>query len=159
MEEKFLKVAKQAALEAGKIISKYYGSKYQYNFKNEDNSDFATQADLESEEKVVEILTENFPDHSIIAEEKTRIEKQSEYRWAIDPLDGTFAFSIGVPYFCVSIGLIKNNKPILGVIYQPALNNLFYAQVGKGAYLNDKRIYASKRDKLDKCAVVLDFGA
>ena len=77
-EDKFLKVAKEAALEAGKVISKYTGKVRELTVKNDDVSDFATQADIEAEEKIVEILTKNFPKHNIIAEEKARINKDSE---------------------------------------------------------------------------------
>ena len=156
--EQFLKVAKEAAIEAGKIISKYIGKKHQYKFKNEDKSDFATQADLESERKIIQILTKNFPSHNIIAEESNRVDKGSEYTWVIDPLDGTFSFATGVPYYCVSIGLLKNNQPILGVIYHISMEQLYWAKIGQGAYLNGKKIKVSSRDNLEEAAASLDFG-
>ncbi len=158
MNDNFLKVAKQAALEAGKIILKYYGKSHKKDIKYEDNSDFTTQADIESEKKIVNILTKNFPTHNIIAEENSRINNNSEYTWVIDPLDGTFTYSIGLPYFCISIGLLKNNSPIVGIIYQPALKKLYFAQQGKGAYLDDKKLKVSLKESLDKAAVFLDPG-
>lgn len=158
MNNDFLEVAKQAAREAGGIVLKYYGSAHNKVIKNEDNSDFTTQADLESEKKIVEILTNNFPAHNIIAEENARINNNSEYTWAIDPLDGTFTYSIGLPYFCVSIGLLKSNTPLVGVIYQPALKKLYFAEKGKGAYLDDKKLKVSLKNSLDKAAVLLDPG-
>ena len=157
-EDNFLKVAKEAAIEAGGIISKYFGKKHQYKFKSEDKSDFATQADLESEQKIIQILTKNFPDHNIIAEESGVVDKGSEYTWVIDPLDGTISFAAGMPYFAVSIGLLKANKPILGVIYQVLAKDLYWAQVNKGAYLNGKKIEVSKKDRLTVATMVLDFG-
>lgn len=158
MEDKFLKVAKQAALEAGKIIAQYFGKKHQYKFKNEDQSDFATQADFESERKIVEILTKNFPTHNIIAEEKTRLNKGSEYTWAVDPLDGTFSFSIGMPYFAVSIGLLKDNKLILGIIYHVLLKDLYTASLGKGAYINGKEMQVSNKTDLSYSSIAMDLG-
>lgn len=157
-ESKFLKVAKQAALEAGKIISNYIGKKDKTNIKNDDKSDLVTQADIEAEKKIVEILTENFPDHNIIAEENTRLDKGSEFTWAIDPLDGTISFVTGIPYFSVGIGLLKGDKPILGVIYHISEDKLYYALEGKGTYLNGKLIHVSHKKDLDESVLVFDFG-
>ncbi len=158
MNDNFLKVAKQAALEAGEIITKYFGKKHQYKFKNEDQSDFATQADLESEQKIIQILTKNFPNSSIIAEESGQTQKGSEYTWVIDPVDGTFSFAVGVPFYSVSIGLLKNNQPILGVIYNVSMKQLYWATVGSGAFLNGERISVSSRDKIEGAAASLDYG-
>jgi len=117
MEDNFLKVAKQAAIEAGKVIRKCSGEDLDLSLKNEDKSNFVTKADLEAEETIVKILTKNFPTHNIIAEENTKIDKGSKYTWVVDPIDGTITFVHGIPYFSVSIGLLENNKPILGAIY------------------------------------------
>ncbi|MBI2315058.1 inositol monophosphatase [Candidatus Daviesbacteria bacterium] len=158
MEDQFLKVAQRAALEAGKIIAQYFGKNHQYNYKNKDQSDFATQADLQSEKKIVEILTKIFPSHNIIAEEGGRVDNHSEYSWAVDPLDGTFSFSIGMPYFAVSIGLLKNNKPILGVIYHVLSKDLYTGQLGKGAYINGKKVHISAKKDLFYASIALEFG-
>lgn len=157
-EDNFLKIAKQAALEAGEIIAKYFGKKHKYKFKNEDKSDFATQADLQSEQKIVEILTKNFPTHNIIAEEGGKTDKNSQYTWVIDPLDGTISFAAGMPYFAVSIGLLKQKKSILGVIYHVSTKELYWAQLGKGVFLNDKKIAVSKKDQISAATMALDFG-
>lgn len=158
MEDSFLKIAKEAALEAGKIISKYFGTKHQYQFKNEDKSDFATQADLESEQKIVQILTKNFPKHNIIAEEGGKTNKNSDYTWVIDPLDGTISFACGMPYFAVSIGLLKENTPVLGVVYHVFTKDLYWAQVNKGAYMNGKQIKVSQKNELNSANLTIDFG-
>lgn len=157
-EDQFLKVAKQAALAAGKIIAGHFGKKHQYNFKNDDKSDFATQADLESQAKIIELLAKNFPTHNIIAEENARLNNGSEYTWVIDPLDGTFSFSIGMPNFAVSIGLLQNNLPVLGVIYYVMADELYYAQNGKGAFINNKKIQVSQKDNLVQSSMVVDLG-
>lgn len=158
MEDKFLKVAKQAALEAGKIISKYAGKIHNINIKNQDTSDLSTEADLEAEDRVVDILTKHFPKHNIIAEEKTSLKKGSEYTWVIDPLDGTISFTNNIPFYAVGIGLLKNNMPILGVIYHVSEKRLYWAQEGKGTYLNGKKIKVRDRSNLSDAMMVFDFG-
>lgn len=158
MEEKFLKVAKEAALEAGKVIVSYAGKVHQKNIKNGDASDFATEADTASEKIITKIIQHNFPDHNIVGEEDGKIDNGSEYTWVIDPIDGTFSFEIGYPSYGVSIGLLKNNEPIIGVIYQVATQELYSAEKNKGAYVNDQKISVSSREKIEEAAVVLDTG-
>lgn len=158
MKEDFLKVAKQAALEAGEIIQKYVGKKHKKNIKNGDQSNFATEADIKSEKIIVSILSKAFPTHNVIAEEKARINKGSEYTWVIDPLDGTISFEHNLPFFSISIGLLKNNQPYLGVVYRVATKDLFWAIKNKGAFLNGKRIKVNKIKSLEESAVIVDLG-
>lgn len=158
MEDQFLKVAKQAALEAGKVIMSSYGKEHKLRFKT-DNSDFATQADFDAEKIIVEIITNNFPDHNIISEEKVRIDNKSSFTWAIDPIDGTVSFASKMPFFAVSIGLLENNQPIVGVIYHVESKDLYWAEKGKGAFLNGKRILVSKTKKLKDAVVGLGIGS
>lgn len=158
MEKNFLKIAKQAASAAGKIITKYSGNFGAKTIKGGDKSNFATKADLEAEKIIIDILMKAFPTHSVIAEESGRDNKYSEYRWVIDPLDGTISFASGIPTYGVSIGLLKDNKPILGVINHVSDNNLYWAEVGKGAYLNGKKIAVSQIKILEESSIGLDFG-
>lgn len=158
MEDNFLKVAKQAAIEAGKVILKYNGKNLSQSLKNDDKSNFTTKADLESEEIIVKILSKNFPTHNIIAEEKNNINNGSEYTWFIDPLDGTISFASGLPFFAVSIGLSKNNEPLVGVVYDLSSKNLYSAQKGRGAYLNGQVLHVSKQQDLEAATVDADFG-
>ncbi len=158
MEENFLTVAKQAALEAGKVIQKYSGNFGIKNIKDGDKSNFATIADLESEKTIIDILMKAFPVHSVIAEESGRDNKSSEYRWVIDPLDGTISFASGIPTFGISIGMLKDDKPILGVINHVSDNNLYWAKTGRGAYLNGKKIAVSQIKVLEESSIGLDFG-
>ncbi|OGI73935.1 hypothetical protein A3D42_00600 [Candidatus Nomurabacteria bacterium RIFCSPHIGHO2_02_FULL_41_18] len=140
-----LEVAIKAALEAGKVVFKYFEEGTEKVHKdNSEMVDVVTVADHEAEELIKKILSENFPDHSILGEETGMLEKGSEYIWYIDPIDGTANFSNRIPLFGVSIALAKNNELIAGVIHNPAARELFYAERGKGAYLNDKKIYVSK---------------
>ena len=158
MENDFLKIAKQAAKEAGEIIQKYSSQTYRKNIKYGDVTDFATDADLKAEEKIISILTKDFPDHNIVAEESGRISKNSEYTWVIDPMDGTISFAHGVPYYSVSIGLLEDNKPVLGVINIVSFNELYWAEAGKGSYLNGEKIHVSKINTLGEAACSMDFG-
>lgn len=154
----FLKVAKEAALEAGKVIQKYSGKISHKNIKNEDVSDISTDADLEAEKTIVSILKKAFPNHNIISEENEKTDRGSEYTWVIDPLDGSFSFMVNMPTYGVSIGLLRNNQPVLGVLFLITLNRLYWAQKDKGAFLNGKSIKVTYKDKLDDSAVVLDLG-
>lgn len=158
MEDKFLKVAKQAAEEAGKVIQKCAGNYGEKIVKHGDRSNFATKADIEAEKIIIKILTGNFADHNIIAEEGSSSHKNSEYTWVIDPLDGTITFAHGIPYFTVSIGLLKNNQPILGVINHISFKNLYWAQYGSGAFLDGKKIHVSNKQALDEAVGSLDYG-
>lgn len=157
MEDKFLQVAKKAALQAGKVIMNYYGQDRNLVIKS-DNTDFATKADLRAEKIIVEIITKNFPAHNIIAEEKTRINKKSKYTWAVDPVDGTIPYVSNMPFFSVSIGLLENNQPIVGVIYHVTQKDFYWAQKDKGAFLNGQKISVSKTNKLDEAVVGLGIG-
>ncbi|MBT3408753.1 inositol monophosphatase [Candidatus Woesearchaeota archaeon] len=141
-----LDITIEAAKEAGKILMKHYG-KIQIEFKGEyfDAASILTQADIDSEKKIVEILRKNFPSHNIFSEEEIQENKGSEYTWYIDPLDGTSNFSRNIPLFGISIGLVKGNQSILGVLYFPALNLLVKAEKGKGAFANGEKISVSNR--------------
>ncbi len=157
MEDEILKVAKEAAVEAGKIVKKYYLSELTLQNKGH-YANFATKADLESEQKIIRILTKDFPDHNIIAEESGQVNKGSQYSWAIDPIDGTIPFVDGIPVFGVSIGVLKNKKPFIGVIYMVATDELYWAQKGKGAFLNGKKIQVRKEKDLKNCTIGLELG-
>ncbi|MEK7539523.1 MAG: inositol monophosphatase [Patescibacteria group bacterium] len=144
-KSKELEIAIKAALEAGKIIEKYFETEILKEFK-EDKS-IVTLADRESESIIKKIILDEFPDHSILGEETGMTKNGGEYVWQIDPVDGTRNFANGIPLFAVSIALVCENEVIVGVVYNPATRSLFYAEKGKGAYLNDKKIFVSKDDK------------
>jgi len=156
-DSKFLQVAKEAAIEAGKIVKKYYQSELELHGKGH-VANFATQADLESEKKVIEIITQNFPDHNIIGEESGRVENNSEYTWAIDPIDGTIPFVDGIPVFGVSVGLLKNNQPFIGVINMVGRDELFWAEEGHGAFRNGEKLQVRDRKELSASTIALEFG-
>lgn len=156
-DSNFLNVAKKAALAAGEIVKKYSKLEHQLFDKGRAN-DFATRADLESEKKIIEIIKKNFPGHSIIAEESGEQDNNSEFRWAIDPIDGTIPFVTGFPSYSVCIGLLKDNKPILGVINMVGTNELYWALKNEGAFVNNKQIRVSTEDVLANSSVSVEFG-
>ncbi len=144
MEQKSreLEVAITAAQEAGKVLEKYFETETLKEFK-EDRS-VLTTADGESEEIIKKVILDSFPNYSILAEESGMMEKGGKYVWHIDPLDGTRNFANGIPFFAISIALALDNELLLGLVYNPATNSLFYAEKGKGSYLNGRRIFVSK---------------
>src|SRR3989338_139429 len=157
MENKLkeLKVAIRAALEAGKILEKYFETEIIKEIK-EDTS-ITTLADKESEDIIKKIILEVFPDHSIMGEETGMTENESDYIWYIDPLDGTRNFSNGIPFFAVSIALTHQNEIKVGVIYNPTTDSLFYTEKGKGAYWNHHKMHVSK-DNAKRCIVTVASG-
>lgn len=123
----------------------------------QDQSNVVTQADLDSEKNIISIIEKDFPEHSIIAEETGFRNKKSEHIWVVDPLDGTSNFASRIPSFGISIGVLKNFKPIIGGIYLPFYNALYFAEKGKGAYLNNKKISVTGERNLKN--VLLHYGA
>ena len=150
-----IEVAKEAAVKAGKITLSLQGKRLA--IKNKERvGDFTTEADLASEKEILAILQTSFPDHNFMSEEIGEIDNGSEYWWIIDPLDGTISYSSGMPTFSISIGLLKQGSPILGVINLPALDSLFEAKRDNGAFLNGERIKVSGERNLIKSVVGLD---
>lgn len=142
-----LDIAIKAARAAGKILMNYYG-KTPIEYKGEyfDAASILTQADIKSEEKIVKIIKENFNGHNIFSEEKIQEDNSSEYTWYIDPIDGTSNFTRSIPLFGISIALVRDNQPILGVLYFPTIDLLLKAEKNKGAYVNDRKVKVSNRE-------------
>ncbi|MFH1701167.1 MAG: inositol monophosphatase family protein [Candidatus Zixiibacteriota bacterium] len=152
---KELKFAKETAVAAGAILMKGLKSKRLVHYKG--RVDLVTQFDLKTEKYIVGKINRAFPRHAILAEEGGGKEYQSDYKWIIDPLDGTTNFAHGYPAFCVSIGLEVEDEMMLGAIYNPVLDELFYASKGNGAFLNRKRIHVSEERKLAHSLLATGF--
>ncbi|MEN8904568.1 MAG: inositol monophosphatase family protein [Clostridiales bacterium] len=153
----YLEVAEFAAIESGKILMKFYQNVKFINKKGE-GGNLVTEADELAEKKILEIITKEFPDHKILSEESGYNNiKDSDYLWAIDPLDGTTNYSHGYPIFAVSIALLKDKKPIIGVVNVPFMNALYKAEVGKGATLNNKEICVTNSTELTESLLVTGF--
>ena len=142
----------KAAKLAGKVIMRNYGKIGKISFK-ENRRSLLTTSDLKSEKIIIKTIKNKFPGHNIISEESGIENKKSEYSWIIDPVDGTSNFSQGIPFFCASIALAKNNKVILGVVYDPLRNEMFLAERGKGAFLNNKKIKVSDKNNIDDAVI------
>ena len=145
-----------ATMEAGKIIHHYFNGVFKIDHKDGINN-LVTEVDKLAEDKIIKIIKASFPDHAILSEEVGALPKPSEYQWIIDPIDGTVNFAHGIPLCCVSIGLLYNNEVILGAVYNPMMNELFFAERGKGATLNGEPIKVSKKSDFKKACLVTGF--
>ena len=142
----YLETAAEIAREAGALLATYFERRVAFELKGE--FDLVTEADRASERLVVERLRTHFPTHRIVAEEGGGHECSSEYRWFVDPLDGTTNFAHGFPCFNVTLGLERAGEMIAGVVYDPIRQEMFTAERGAGAYLNNHRIKVSAAKQL-----------
>jgi myo-inositol-1(or 4)-monophosphatase len=117
-------------------------------------NNLVTEADHASDKAIHDVIKNAYPGHGIVSEETAEIIAESDYRWIVDPIDGTVNFANGIPICCVSIGLERMGKMIMGAVYNPVLNEFFFAERGEGATLNDKAIKVSnKAEVLTSCLV------
>ena len=138
---KELAVAKLAARGAGKLLIRSFGKESKRYAKGK--YDFALKADRDAEKIIIRIIKRHFPSHAILAEESGE-QGDSEYKWLIDPLDGTHNYASGVPVFGTSVALQHKSEVVVGAIYLPLSNELYYAERGRGAFLNGKKIRAAR---------------
>ena len=122
------------AREAGGLLMEYFRQRVKIEYKGD--VDLVTVADRKSEALILERIRKQFPSHDVMGEEGTRIETGSEYKWYVDPLDGTTNFAHGYPVFCVSLAVSRQGKRVAGVIYDPTRDEMFTAELGGGARLN-----------------------
>jgi myo-inositol-1(or 4)-monophosphatase len=152
-----LQIAIEAALEAGKYLKENVGIIRHIEHKGGNETNLVTEIDKNAELMIIGKIRKHFPNHDFLGEESGAAEIKSEYRWIIDPLDGTVNYTHGLPIYSVSIGLEHEGKIVLGVVYDPSLDELFTVEKGKGAWLNKKRIGVSKSVKLIESLVVTGF--
>ncbi|MBN1397323.1 MAG: inositol monophosphatase [Bacteroidetes bacterium] len=152
-----LKIAIEAALEAGKYLKDNVGKVRHIEHKGGHETNLVTEIDKNSEAMIIGKIKKLYPDHDFLGEETGYAEVKSEYRWIIDPLDGTVNYAHGLPIYSVSIGLEYKGEIILGVVYDPSLDELFTAEKGKGAWLNKNRIQVTKTKRLIESLVVTGF--
>jgi myo-inositol-1(or 4)-monophosphatase len=141
--------------EAGRLIMTYFERRIGYEYKGD--VDLVTEADRASEKLIVERIRQHFPSHDIVGEEGTRKDTGSDYRWYVDPLDGTTNFAHGYPVFCVSLGVEGTDGIVAGVLYDPTRDELFAAEKGSGASLNGRPIQVSKTKKLSESLLATGF--
>ncbi len=155
MTKHYLDAAIEIAREAGQVLREEFTRPPDIAYKGD--FDLVTQADKRAEKVIVSRLQEQFPGHAVAADEGTGRETSSEFRWHVDPLDGTTNFAHGYPCFCVSIALAQNEKLIAGVVYNPIYEELFCAARGEGATFNSKKIHASKNATLKTSLLCTGF--
>ena len=149
------KVMLLAAKQASKAILKYYGKKEIIKIKS--NKSLVATADLESNKAIIKTIKKYFPKHSILSEESGFEDNKSDYKWVIDPIDGTHNFLHEIPFFGTSIALEYKNNVILGVLYFPILKITAVAEKDKGAFLNGKRIKVSNKKNLEHSFILFEF--
>jgi myo-inositol-1(or 4)-monophosphatase len=151
----FKECAIEIARKAGIFLKNKLHSVHTINYKGDIN--LVTEVDKISEEMITSKIKTLFPDHDILAEEFTAIDSGSDFRWIIDPLDGTTNYAHGFPFFCVSLALERLNTMIVGIVYDPILDEMFVAEKGKGAFLNERKIHVSNTHAIIKSLLATGF--
>lgn len=159
MIDRYLEVAIRSVETSGHILVDYFQKVHDFRQKNKNIRDLVTEVDILSEKNIKEKIRDAFPKHTIIAEETKAEEQGSDVVWHIDPLDGTVNYSQGIPLCAVSVGVESKNEIIAGAIYNPFLEEIYYASKSQGAYLNGKPITVSKKKALEEGIYVAAFSA
>ena len=145
------------AVHAGAdLLRHYFEGTFEIQSKDSLNN-LVTEVDKKAEEAIIEVIRAEFPEHFILSEEAGEMSTGSEYKWIIDPIDGTVNFAHGIPICCISIGLEHNGVMKLGAVFNPFMNELFFAERGKGAFLNNRPLKVSNNDQLESACLVTGF--
>ncbi|MFC2018164.1 inositol monophosphatase family protein [Chloroflexota bacterium] len=152
-----LEVASDVVKEAGNLLLEQVHSERQITDK-QGRANFVTDADVLVENKIISLLQSEYPSHNILTEEASAIDNGSEFTWVIDPLDGTNNYIHGIPFYSVSIALTAGEDIIIGTVYDPWMKELFWAEKGAGAWLNDRRIAVSDQKSLSNAFIGSDLG-
>ncbi len=149
-----LKSVLHEAVKAGAgEISRFFNQSFTIGHK-EGRNNLVTEADHASEKAIIQVIRASFPDHYILTEESGELPSKSEYKWIVDPIDGTVNFAHGIPLHCVSVAVEFRSEMILGMVFNPHMNELFFAEKDKGATLNDRPIRVSREeDAMSSCLV------
>ena len=150
-------MAVQAVREAGDVIMAHFHGEKRISYK-EGRSNIVTNVDVLAEGRITQILQQEYPHFSIMTEESADIAGDSPYTWIIDPIDGTRNYAYGIPHFCVALALARGEELLLGISYDPVRGELFRAEKGQGAFLNDSPIAVSTRTSLGESLVGFDMG-
>lgn len=154
--KEILTVAENAAREAGALLNENFGKLIDVE-KKADHS-LVTNIDKGAEKIIIDVIKSSWPSHNIIGEESGMSQNNGEYTWVIDPIDGTHNFVRGIKLFGISIGIIKGQEFVAGVIYLPYEDALYKAELGSGAFKNENRISVSNFKKPDECTLLFDSG-
>jgi len=145
-----------AAKAGASQILRFFNQEFTISNKEGVNN-LVTEADHAAEKAILSVIKSAFPDHQVLAEEAGEIVQDSIYKWIIDPIDGTVNFAHGIPLNCVSIAVEKNKEIILAAVYNPHLDEMFFAEKGKGSTLNEKPISVSRQTQTIKACLVTGF--
>ncbi len=151
-----MEVALDAAHLAGRIIRDRFLTSKQVSYKG--RADIVTDVDLAAERAILEMLTEEYPEFGTLAEESKPTESFSPYTWVVDPLDGTRNYANGIPHFCTVVALMHEDEPVLGVTFDPIREELFSAELGRGAFLNRVPLKVSGVQELRQALLGCDLG-
>ncbi|MCI0786690.1 MAG: inositol monophosphatase [Chloroflexi bacterium] len=151
-----LDVAQEAARVAGRIIQDRFQTSLQISYKGP--ADIVTDVDLAAEKAVLDLLREEYPEFGSLAEESQPVETGSPFTWVVDPLDGTRNFASGIPHFCTVVALAHQGEIVLGVTYDPMRDELFSAELGKGAFFNGAPMSVSDVDQINQAVLCFDLG-
>jgi myo-inositol-1(or 4)-monophosphatase len=151
----FVSAIEAIAREAGELLMGYFARRVPIEYKGD--VDLVTEADRASEALIMDRIQARFPRHDVLGEEGARRETGSDYKWYVDPLDGTTNFAHGFPVFSISLGLEHKGQMIAGVVYDPARGEMFAAEKGSGAYLNQRRMHVSKTTDLSESLLATGF--
>lgn len=150
-----MNVMTTAARKAGRALARDFGEVENLQVSVKGPGDFVSAADLKAEKIIFEELSHARPGYGFLMEERGAVEGQDKtHRWIVDPLDGTTNFLHAIPHFSISIGLEREGTIVAGLVFNPVTNELWTAERGKGAFLNDRRIRVAARNKLEDCVVV-----
>ncbi len=146
----------EAVIAGAAELSRFFNNPFKISHKEGVNN-LVTEADHASEAAIIEVIKANFPEHSLLTEETGTLIQDSEYKWIIDPIDGTVNFAHGIPICCISVAIEKNEEIIMGAVYNPNMNESFFAEKGCGATLNEKIIRVSEQTEVIKSCLVTGF--
>jgi myo-inositol-1(or 4)-monophosphatase len=149
------RIATRAAYRAGRVLNDRFGKIIQISKKGA--IDLVTEADIESEQAIITTIREVFPEHAILAEESGLLDLPGQYRWIIDPLDGTTNFTHGVALYSISIAFLQDSEILVGLVFVPSSGELFLAQKGQGARLNNAPLNVSATAQLNESLLVTGF--
>ncbi|MEM9400281.1 MAG: inositol monophosphatase family protein [Verrucomicrobiota bacterium] len=154
-KDRLLEFSKQIAKQAGAMLANAHHEDVEVN--EEHHHDIKIQLDVDTQNMLEAEVHKEFPDHAILGEEGGEGSGGKGYEWIIDPIDGTVNLVYGIPHFCVSVACRLNNEIVCGVIYDPVRDECFFAKQGGGAFCNERRIFASKRSKLEETILAVGF--
>jgi len=146
-----LKIAIEASKAAAEVIKKYYQGNFQVEIKNDQTP--VTEVDIQAEKIIKEIILNAFPDHGFYGEETNRENHDSDFLWLVDPIDGTKGFVRGYPFFSTQIALMHKSQIILGVSNAPIFEEIIFAELGKGSWIDNHRTKVSKTSKIESSTI------